>query len=41
MNHSQLQISLGEEDQAAVDDDAYIKEIKDISSEVDSALEKL
>jgi hypothetical protein len=39
----QLQISLGEDEHSAsaIDDDAYIKEIKDISHEVDSALEKL
>jgi hypothetical protein len=33
---------LGEEETInAVDDDAYIKEIKDISTEVDFAMEKL
>ena len=39
----QLQISLGEDEHSssAVEDDAYNKEIKDISQQVDSALEKL
>lgn len=45
MNNSRLQISLGEDEpvgvSTVVDDEAYIKEIKDISQEVDHALERL
>jgi hypothetical protein len=45
MSNSRLQISLGEDEpvgvSTVVDDEAYIKEIKDISQEVDHALERL